>query len=358
MDEEDIGFLGDSVWDPRFDFLNVALFQTLFVRHTADKKNPSEVQRMKEAQAFCATQQCLVVDEVHHLFKTLSKFKRVIPMFENAYYRFGFSALPFNDKRASEAAYFDPDACTMIGIFGPPVATRTLKQAVEQGVLVEPRVLFVDYPKDEVVVADDWALEVEANIVRNQRRNEAIAEVCQELVKNGYTHILLMLERLEHVAAVCDTLAGLDLIFDTCVGPDSEKKRQATLAAFTQGEVPILVTNRVLREGIDVPQIRAVILGTGMSAAQLVLQTIGRGVRKSDGKSWVPVFDFNDKSALLKFMDKHWRSRVKFYTGEGIATFYGTSANVTTFLAGGDLPTKVSRKRSLPPPGSPALPRP
>ena len=347
--EDRIGLIGDQVWEPRPDFVTVCVLNTLFL-HAKAGKDASEAEREAHARvsAFCASQRCVVVDEVHHLYKSLSKFKKVMPLFENAYYRFGFSALPFNDQRADDATYKDPDVCTLVGMFGPPVHSRTLRSAVEQGHIVEPKVMFVDYPKDEVYVAEDWASEYDTNIVHNDVRNDAICGVCSELVRCGYDRILVMLERVEHVEEVSSRLVAAGVLHDTITGPDSKKKRDQRMHDFTEARFPVIVTNRVMREGIDAPKIRAIVLGTGMSAAQLVLQTLGRGVRRSEGKTWVPVFDLNDRSALLKFMTSHWNQRRAFYKGEHLDVRYGGVKDVETFLSGGELPRQVSRRSTLP----------
>ena len=65
----------------------------------------------------------------------------------------------------------------------------------------------------------------------------------------------------------------------------SERKRW--LAAFSDGSQPILVTSRVLNEGVDVPEAEVAIVMSGSGTLREHVQRLGRILRRHGGKQAV-----------------------------------------------------------------------
>ncbi|MCB9681653.1 MAG: DEAD/DEAH box helicase [Alphaproteobacteria bacterium] len=65
------------------------------------------------------------------------------------------------------------------------------------------------------------------------------------------------------------------------------KERRALLAAFASGELPVLVTSRVLNEGVDVPAADVAIVLSGTSTVREHVQRLGRILRPQEGKQAV-----------------------------------------------------------------------
>jgi superfamily II DNA or RNA helicase len=61
-------------------------------------------------------------------------------------------------------------------------------------------------------------------------------------------------------------------------------ERKALLAAFASGELPVLLTSRVLNEGVDVPEARVGVVLSGSGSVREHVQRLGRILRKSPGK--------------------------------------------------------------------------
>ena len=59
------------------------------------------------------------------------------------------------------------------------------------------------------------------------------------------------------------------------------------LARFRSGEHPILVTSKVLNEGVDVPEASVGIVVSGSGSTREHVQRLGRILRKSQGKQAV-----------------------------------------------------------------------
>ncbi|MCE9671991.1 DEAD/DEAH box helicase family protein [Myxococcus stipitatus] len=61
-------------------------------------------------------------------------------------------------------------------------------------------------------------------------------------------------------------------------------ERKALLAAFASGELPVLLTSRVLNEGVDVPDARVGVVLSGSGSVREHVQRLGRILRKRPGK--------------------------------------------------------------------------
>jgi superfamily II DNA or RNA helicase len=61
-------------------------------------------------------------------------------------------------------------------------------------------------------------------------------------------------------------------------------ERKSLLAAFASGELPVLLTSRVLNEGVDVPEARVGVVLSGSGSVREHVQRLGRILRKSPGK--------------------------------------------------------------------------
>ncbi len=65
------------------------------------------------------------------------------------------------------------------------------------------------------------------------------------------------------------------------------KERKASLAAFADGSLPVLVTSRVLNEGVDVPAADVAIVLSGTATPREHVQRLGRILRPKEGKQAV-----------------------------------------------------------------------
>jgi superfamily II DNA or RNA helicase len=62
------------------------------------------------------------------------------------------------------------------------------------------------------------------------------------------------------------------------------KERHDILSRFRSGEYPVLVTSRVLNEGVDVPEASVAIVLSGTGSTREYIQRLGRILRRGEGK--------------------------------------------------------------------------
>lgn len=60
----------------------------------------------------------------------------------------------------------------------------------------------------------------------------------------------------------------------------AKKERQEVLQRFADGRYPVLVANRVLDEGVDLPEVKTAIVLGGLSSQRQAIQRLGRVLRK------------------------------------------------------------------------------
>ena len=65
------------------------------------------------------------------------------------------------------------------------------------------------------------------------------------------------------------------------------KERRAMLAAFADGRLPVIVTSKVLNEGVDIPSADVAIVLSGTATVREHVQRLGRILRKQEGKQAV-----------------------------------------------------------------------
>ncbi len=89
------------------------------------------------------------------------------------------------------------------------------------------------------------------------------------------------------------------------------------MEARGRGEWDCMNGTKGFAEGVAIPEIQSVINAAAGKAVIDVLQQIGRGTRRSQGKSGVDVYEIGDKGDPV--LHKHAKARVRAAQREGYA---------------------------------------
>lgn len=84
------------------------------------------------------------------------------------------------------------------------------------------------------------------------------------------------------------------------------EERNAFLNGFRDGTYSILVTSKVLNEGIDVPEANVAIIVSGSGSVREHVQRLGRILRKREGKQAV-LYELISKQTGEYFVNKRRR---------------------------------------------------
>jgi superfamily II DNA or RNA helicase len=247
----------------------------------------------------------LIFDECHHL---PSEFYRVVAEYSLAPYRLGLSATP--ERGDGKHA----DLARLIG----PVVYRKAPEDLAGGALAEHRVVQL-----KVKLSQEERARYDACI---QSRNAFLASKGIRLGSAGGWQRFVresarsapgraaMLAHREARALAFGTAGKLRVLADllaehaadrTLIFTDDNatvyrisegflipaithqtkvKERHDVLSRFRSGDYPVLVTSKVLNEGVDVPEARVAVVLSGSGSSREYVQRLGRILRRGEGK--------------------------------------------------------------------------
>lgn len=283
------------------EMFTVATFQSL----AAMLRDPKKEARAKRHLAFFKG---LIVDECHVL--PAESFQNVALEMPNARYRIGISGTPL-DREDQRSVY-------AVGILGPVIFKVASQQLIDQGLLAKPliRMISLEQEFDErdkhgLLSKWGWDKVYFEGIVRSQVRNKALLAA----VRRAEKPCLVFVKEIDHGKAFARAVAKRDIKSDFVWGTTSLKTRQAAARRLVRGDIDVLVCSVIFQEGVDIPELRSVVVAAGGKSVIAALQRIGRGMRRADGKDTFEVWDVADGGNA--WLTRHARKRQLAYQREG-----------------------------------------
>lgn len=289
-------------------------------------------------QEWLASFDTLHLDECHRApAKTWWPIVNACP----AYWRFGYSATPFKSDAITELK--------LVGATGEIFYSFKAKEAVEEGWLTEPVVTVVtpDFPIMYDDPDDDERRYVDAyreDLVEHEKRNRLIADIAAGTSEGWGVPTLILVQWIDHGKNIRRALRQLDLKVDFISGSASTAERRAALKALGDGTIKCLISTTIFDEGVNVPEIGALILAGGGKARHRVIQRIGRGLRVVPGKEYLAVFDFWDDHSPKHLLD-HSRQRLRAVKDAGFTYQELTPKRTLARIKKGDVRSNRSTGR-------------
>lgn len=215
-----------------------------------------------------------VVDEAHH---------SVAQSYVNIYEAAGL--FEPSDKRLLLGVTATPargDGQALAKIFQKLVFSYNIRQAIEDGWLVEPRGIKVstDTSLDGIKVTQgDYDQKQLANTVNTPQRNQLIAKAWLENAKGRQTVGFTV--DIQHAKELAELFKHYGIKAEAVWGDDPQ--RAAKLAAHRAGEITVLFNCGVLIEGYDDWRISCIILAAPTKSPVKFAQEVGRGTRLEEG---------------------------------------------------------------------------
>lgn len=261
-------------------------------KHT-DKLNKAEVRRrVQEAQLF-------IFDECQYAASETLQFIHRASV--AARHRFLLSGTPWRDTG---------DDILIEAVSGPRICDISATKLIKQGYLVPPDIHFLDVPVMRNV-GKTYHEVYKAYVVENEDRNNLIFKAAKKLVEAG-KKVLILVVRVKHGELLYEKLSE-DFSVNFLDGAKSSKVRMAAIQDMKDGKTDILIASKIFDQGIDIPELDALILaGSGKSSGR-ALQRIGRAIRKYKGKKKAIVVEFFDN---CKYLRDHSEARIKVYRSE------------------------------------------
>jgi superfamily II DNA or RNA helicase len=255
-------------------------------------------------------------DEVH-LFKAKS-LSTMMDKCINAKYRFGLTGTLDGTET---------NKLVLEGLFGPVLqVTRTVELQKQKALAdLNISVLLLKYHSDVCNKSkfEEWNYQTEIDyIVTNKRRNQFITKLTKDLNGNS----LVMFQFVEKHGKVLyemikESLADTDRKVFYVSGEVDAADREKIRAIVEKEKDSIIVASLgTFSTGINIKNLHNIVFATPSKSQVKVLQSIGRGLRKSDDGSVTQLYDIADDLSVKghrNFTLNHSGERIKMYTKEG-----------------------------------------
>ena len=241
----------------------------------------------------------LILDECHHsaasTYRQLNK-----KAWNNIYYRYNFTATPWRSQ--------EEEQLLLESITGEVVYRLEYARAVSQGFIVPVEAYYYEIPKQEVD-GYTWREVYSELVINHTQRNTAIAALLDRLVETGTSGLCLVKE-----VAHGEKIQSLMTHPTAFIKGENDDNRIKILEFNLRERLVLIGTEGVLGEGIDSkPAEYVIIAGLGKSKPRF-MQSVGRAVRRYEGKDSAKIIIFKDNSH--KWSLAHFKAQCKILKEE------------------------------------------
>lgn len=128
-------------------------------------------------------------------------------------------------------------------------------------------------------------------------RNNLIVDTYINYVKDKKTIIFCV--SVKHGEEIARLLREKGISAESVSGSTNSKKRKEILNNYENGSINVLCACDLLNEGWDSPKTEVLFMARPTMSKTIYLQQLGRGMRKSEGKDYLMVFDFVDNANMF-----------------------------------------------------------
>lgn len=265
----------------------------------------------------------LVVDEAHEA--AAASLTRIMELANKVPFKIGATGT-LKDCKMNHLA--------LTGLFGVPYTVVTTRDMIDMGAAAELKIkcLILDHP-DEVkklfkqmmkLKTFDYQTEIDY-IVTNESRNNFIANLAADLKGNTLILFNLVEKQGKVIRELLKTKTDKNVYYID--GAVSAAKREEFRNTIVERETDciLLASYGTTSRGYSVSNIDNIIFASPTKSKVRNLQSIGRGLRLSEGKLFCTLYDVADdfttksasgKSSKPNFTLKHFLDRITLYTQE------------------------------------------
>ena len=255
----------------------------------------------------------VVIGDEAHLFKAKS-LSSIMEKLYNCKYRFGFTGTLDGTET---------NKLTLEGLFGAVKQVATTTNLIEQKHLAELKIkiLMLKYP-DEVRkqnTKNDYQQEIDC-IVRNLARNKFIKNLTLSLKRNILVLFQYVEKHGEELYKDIKVAAPDRKVFFIHGGVDGEERDDIRKLVETEKDAIIIASLGTFSTGVNIKNLHNIIFTSPSKSKIRTLQSIGRGLRISDTKESVTLFDIADDlswKSTRNYTLEHFKERLKLYAEEG-----------------------------------------
>lgn len=270
----------------------------------------------------------LIVDEAHHA--AADTYQKVL-----AYFKPGFTlGLTATPERTD-------DDQIILDIFKNTAHKLDIQIAVEIGALVPVRCIRIHTNIDLTKVRFN---SVQYNIrdleskIYVPERNRLIVDTWMQYVRDKRT--VVFCASVKHAEQIAALFAEQGIRAAAVSGSMKQSERREFQERFVNREVQVLCACDLLNEGWDCPEVEVLFMARPTMSRVLYTQQLGRGMRLSEGKESLMVFDFVDNASQYNMPQSlHRLFKLKEYRPGQLAVAPGAQKTAEAALyANGEKP--------------------
>jgi len=256
-------------------------------------------------EAFRGEKVAVILDEVHHL--PARTVKAVMLEAGGGWaIRVGLSATPWrNDGK-------DLEIYAYCGSVVKPIISSSYLIQRGYAVPVEVRLVKAPVCRDAYSVDEVGAsayAKVRKAIVMCRERNRFIAELAADAEKP----FIVVTQLISHADELGEVMQSAGLNVEVVTGAVKGQQRAEIYRMLNSGEIDGIVATQLAEEGIDVPNLRTMIIAMAGKSKTRTIQRVGRMVRPHPGKARAVVYELVDKAP---FFYQHLEERLAMYRTE------------------------------------------
>ena len=254
---------------------------------------------------------CVIGDEAH-LFKAKS-LTNVLTKLHLCKYRFGLTGTL--DGMQTHRLVLE-------GLFGSLNRVVSTKELIDKKTLAafNIKALVLTYPEEECKLVKDMNYQDEMNhIVTHQKRNEFIRDLTLNLTSNT----LVLFQFVEkHGSVLYDMInksAENRKVFYVFGGTDTQTREEIREITEKEKNAIIVASYGTFSTGINIRNLHNIVFASPSKSRVRALQSIGRGLRRSETKDTAQLFDIADDfsyKSKRNFTLGHFMERINIYNEE------------------------------------------
>lgn len=289
--DEPIGIVGDGECD--IQFITVATMQTLD-RWRKKKKHKVWLELSTKTDV-------MVIDEAHHV-RGDGDWHKVVHAID-ARFRIALSATVYLDSEVEQGR----GIIWLKGTIGPVRVNIEAGRLIRAGYLMTQNVRMFKITSPSKIAEWRWSASLkQEGIIANKHRNGIIVNTAEMFAQRGMK-VLIVANRLEHIAIISQELWDRNVNHETVTGRDGKDARRDKVDSFVSGEFNVMV-GTVFAEGVDIPEVEVVINAEGGRDAKVTMQRM-RNMTIAEGKARAMLVDFVDDTNpyLLEHSNERWK---------------------------------------------------
>ena len=262
----------------------------------------------------------IIVDEAKHA--PAASWRRIIESCHGLHY--GFDATPWNDDPERNAILLKLFNNNQYEIkreeLGNVLAHATVYLSSATDFMIQKRIddhiekLFTDrkrymrIPHTELRAMCAWEAITEIGICENKGRN--LAAITFAGIE---PQTLVLVPRVTLGEDYAKKIDGSILVYSKM----PKKARREAMEEFKAGNIRAMIATSLADEGLDLPNVKTLVMVSGGRSAQKTIQRASRALRRSEGKNEAFIHDFKDTFHPLA--QAHAKKRIKCYKDLGCA---------------------------------------